>query len=69
MPWKRMLAYVSGTVDESLLKQIEYLIEENRILRGQLAERPRLDDAQRRTLAEKAMALGRMMADTVTIVG
>jgi len=68
MPWKRMLAYVSGTVDESLLKQIDYLIEENRVLRGQLAGRPRLDDAQRRTLAGKAMALGRMMADTVTIV-
>jgi len=68
MPWKKMLAYVTGEVNESLLLRIEYLIEENRVLRNQLEKRIRLTDAERRILADKAVALGRLMADTVTIV-
>jgi len=43
---------------------IEYLIEENRILRRQIGSRILLTDAER-TLAEKAVALGRLMADPV----
>ena len=42
MPWKRMLAYVTGEVEESLLLRIEYLIEENRVLRSQLDRRLKL---------------------------
>jgi hypothetical protein len=68
MPWKRMLAYVTGEIEESLLLRIEYLIEENRVLRNQIEKRILLTDAERRTLAEKAVALGKLMADTVTIV-
>ena len=68
MPWKKMLAYVSGSVDKSLLAKVEYLLEENKVLRNQLEKRPQLTDAERRTLTEKAVALGRLMADTVTIV-
>ena len=68
MPWKRMLAYVTGEIDESLLLRVEYLIEENRILRNQIEKRILLTDAERRILAEKAVALGKLMADTVTIV-
>jgi len=34
MNWKRMLAYVIGSVDEELLARNEYLVTENRILRG-----------------------------------
>jgi len=68
MTWKKMLAYINGSVDEMLLKKIEYLLEENRILRKQIEKRPKITDAERRTLAEKAVALGKMMADTVTIV-
>lgn len=30
MPWKKMLAYITGSVNESLLLRIEYLLEENR---------------------------------------
>ena len=67
MPWRKILAYVTGEVDESLLLRIEYLIEENRVLRRQV-KRLRLNDTERRTLAEKAMQLGKLMADTVTIV-
>jgi len=55
MPWKRMLALVTGEIEESLLARVEYLIEENRVLRNQLQQRVRLTDAERRTLAEKAV--------------
>jgi hypothetical protein len=34
--WKRLLAYISGTVDQELLLRKEYLVTENRILRNQL---------------------------------
>ncbi len=68
MPWKRMLAYITGSVNEDLLHRIEYLIEENRVLRNQLDKRVHLTDSERRALAEKAIALGKLMADTVTIV-
>jgi len=68
MPWKRMLAYITGSVNEDLLRRIEYLLEENRVLRNQLDKRINLTDSERRNLAEKAIALGKLMADTVTIV-
>jgi len=68
MPWKRMLAYVTGEVEESLLLRIEYLIEENHVLRNQLDRRLKLTDPERRILAEKAVLLGKLMAGTVTIV-
>ena len=35
MIWARMLAYITGTVDQELLLRIEYLAAENRILRAQ----------------------------------
>ena len=31
MPWKRMLALVTGEIEESPLARVEYLIEENRL--------------------------------------
>ena len=31
MNWKRMLAYISGSVDQELLLRIEYRVTENRI--------------------------------------
>ena len=68
MPWKKMLAYVTGEVDQSLLARVEYLIEENRVLRNQIEKRILLTDGERKILAEKAVLLGRLMADTVTIV-
>lgn len=68
MPWKRMLACVTGEIEASLLARVEYLIEENRILRNQIGRRVSLTDGERRILAERAIALGKLMADTVTIV-
>ena len=34
MIWARMLAYITGTVDQELLLRNEYLAAENRILRA-----------------------------------
>jgi putative transposase len=68
MPWKRLLAYITGSVNEDLLRRIEYLLEDNRVLRNQIDKRILLTDHERRTLADKASALGKLMADTVTIV-
>jgi putative transposase len=39
MPWKKLLANVTGTIDEELLLRNEYLITENRILRSKLTGR------------------------------
>jgi putative transposase len=36
MIWARMLAYITGTVDQELLLKNEYLAAENRILRAHL---------------------------------
>ena len=36
MDWARILAYVTGTVDQELLARNEYLAAENRILKAQL---------------------------------
>ena len=39
-----MLAYVTGSVDEELLRRNEYLVAENRILRAQIPGRVKLTD-------------------------
>jgi len=36
MDWKRLLAYITGSVDQELLLRNEYLGAENRILRNQI---------------------------------
>jgi putative transposase len=35
MNWKKMLAYIAGTVDQELPLRNEYLATENRILKAQ----------------------------------
>src|SRR5712691_740467 len=57
--WVRLLAYVTGSVNQELLLQNEYLAAENRILRAQLPSRLRLRDPERATLAEIGKRLGR----------
>ena len=59
MNWARILAYVTGTVDQELLLRNEYLAAENRILKAQLKGRLKLSDAERATLAEIGHRLGR----------
>jgi hypothetical protein len=36
MDWARILAYVTGTVDQELLARNKYLAAENRIMKAQL---------------------------------
>src|SRR5450631_2595585 len=59
MEWARILAYITGTVDQELLLRNEYLTAENRILRGQLKGRLRLSDTERAKLGEIGRRLGR----------
>ena len=69
MDWKTMLAYVTGSVDEELLRRNEYLVAENRILRGQIPGRVNLSDGERRTLASIGKRLGRQaLAEIASIV-
>src|SRR5215212_7671506 len=55
----RLLAYVTGLVNQELLLQVEYLVAENRILRAHAPARLRLSNEQRSTLAEVGKRLGR----------
>src|SRR3954452_19305242 len=57
--WARLLAYVTGLVNQELLLQNEYLAAENQILRAHLPVRFRLTDPERSTLAEIGKRLGR----------
>ena len=68
MNWARILAYVTGTVDQELLARNEYLTAENRILKAQLNSRVKLSDADRKALGEIGHRLGRnALADVATI--
>jgi putative transposase len=55
----RMLAYVTGMVNQELLLRNEYLAAENRILRGQIKGRLLLSEGEKATLPEIAHRLGR----------
>jgi putative transposase len=68
MVWTRMLAYITGTVDEELLLRNEYLAAENRILRAQIKGRLLLSDAEKATLAEIAHRLGRRALEELAAV-
>src|ERR1700738_1435593 len=66
--WARLLAYVTGLVNQELLPQVEYLAAENRILRAHLPSRLRLSDPERATLAEIGHRLGRRILANVACV-
>ena len=68
MDWTRILAYVTGTVDQDLLGRNEYLAAENRILKAQLRGGLKLSDAERGALGEIGHRLGRkVLADIATV--
>ena len=64
----RLLAYISGLVNQELRLQVEYLAAENRILRAHLPGRLRLSNAERSTLAEIGKRLGRKSLSKVAQV-
>jgi putative transposase len=59
MEWTRILAYITGSVDQELLLRNEYLAAENRILRAKMNRRPQFSAAERATLGEIGFRLGR----------
>jgi len=69
-PFRFLLISLAGWVNQHHRHAIDYLREENRVLREQLGDRRlRLTDDQRRRLAAKAKALGRrVLAEVATIV-
>src|SRR6188474_348108 len=69
-PFRFLLIAVAGWMNQHQLLDIDYLREENRILREQLGgRRLRFTDGQRRRLATKAKGLGRkLLAEFATIV-
>jgi putative transposase len=66
--WVRLLAYVTGSVNQELLLQNEYLAAENRILRAKLPTKLRLNNPERATLAEIGKRLGRKVLGEVACV-
>src|ERR1700722_9381764 len=68
-PFRFLLIAISGWINQQQLLIIDYLREENRVLREQLGCRPKFNDDQRRRLAAKASGLGqKILADVATIV-
>ena len=68
-PLKVLLLSLAGVVNRHQQRVIEYLLEENRVLRGQFGERRvRLTDDQRRRLAAKGHALGRRLLGKVATI-
>jgi putative transposase len=65
MQWARILAYITGTVDQELLLRNEYLVAENPILKAQLQGRLRLSDAERARLGQIGYRLGRKALEEV----
>ncbi len=59
MECARMLAYITGTVDQELLPRNEYLAAENRILSAQFKGRLLLSQSEKKTLADIGYRLGR----------
>jgi putative transposase len=67
MDGPRLLAYITGTIDQELLLRNEFLVAENRILKAQIKGRLHLPDAERTTLAEIGHRLGRESLTDVAV--
>ena len=72
MDWARLLAYITGTVDQELLLRNEYLAAENRILKAQIKDRLLLTVVEKATLAvvviasaEKRLKMSPMQRDPI----
>jgi len=65
-PWQLLSVIVAGILNEQQQRVIDYLKEENRVLREQLGTKQiRLTDSQRRRLAVLGKALGRKVLTEV----
>jgi putative transposase len=69
LPLRALLLTAIGWVSREQQRAIEYLIEENRVLKEQLGSRRlRLTDGQRRRLAAKGKLLGRRLLGRVSTI-
>lgn len=67
--WRVLLFAVAGWVNREQLKVIEYLKQENRLLRAQIKQkRIRLTEADRRKLADKGRPIGRKKLKEVATI-
>jgi transposase InsO family protein len=68
-PWQLFVVTVAGWINQHQQEAIDYLVEENRVLKGQLCgRRLRLKDDERRRLAVKGKALGRSTLNRVASI-
>src|SRR5947209_18200186 len=69
-PFRFVLITIAGWMNQRQQQVIEYLREENRVLREQLGDRRlRFNDDQRRRLAVRAKGLGhRLLVEVATLV-
>ena len=67
MIWARMLAYVTGMVNQELLLRNEHLAAENRILRSQIKGRLLLSEGEKATLAEIAHRRTRIRSENLSL--
>jgi transposase InsO family protein len=68
-PWQLLVATLAGWINEQQQTAIEYLREENRVLKEQLGgKRLRLTDDQRRRLAAKGKKLGRRVLGEIASI-
>ena len=71
MPWKKLLVWATGQIDEALRQKLEFVLEENRVYRALLDRHSphwRLQEAERKALAEKGKPLGKLLHNVITIV-
>src|SRR3982074_448959 len=68
-PFRFVLVTVAGWMNQQQLSAIEYLREENRVLREQMGNRRlRFNDEQRRRLAARGKELGRKVLEEVATI-
>jgi hypothetical protein len=70
LPLRFLLLTFAGWINRQQQQVLDYLVEENRVLKEQLSgRRLRLTDEQRRRLAAKGARIGRrLLAEVATIV-
>ena len=65
-----MLAWVTGRIEDSLRQKLAFVLEENRVYRALLERHSphwRLQDSERKALAEKGRPLRKLLAHVITI--
>ena len=69
LPLRLLFLSISGWVHRQQQEVVDYLVEENRVLREQIGDRKlRLTDDQRRRLAAKGIKLGRRILQQVALI-